>query len=211
VRYGTAGRRRAAQHGGDTSNQKKVVTMRPVRILIVAVALIAAAGAGWLLAGGGYRSGDDDNRPAASPTVTQAPQAPPQAAPALDPAPQDPANVPETTRPAPRPRIFGFGSEPVYPREGGFWRLPPGPGQAYLITDAQHATKVEFLLAPTGTGNGGRAVSLGVDSNGGNGYTARWSYDDQPLLAHLIVRATGPGGSAEQTVGIYHPDPTAQP
>jgi hypothetical protein len=206
VRYGTARRRRTAQHRGDTSNQKKVVTMRPVRILIVAVALIAAAGAGWLLAGGGYRSGYDDNRPAASPTVTQAPQAPPQAAPALDPAPQDPANVPETTRPAPRPRIFGFGSEPVYPREGGFWRLPPGPGQAYLITDAQHATKVEFLLAPTGTGNGGRAVSLGVDSNGGNGYTARWSYDDQPLLAHLIVRATGPGGTTDKVVGVYHPE-----
>jgi hypothetical protein len=205
VRYGTARRCRTAQHGGDTSNQKKVVTMRPVRILIVAVALIAVAGAGWLLAGNGYRGGYGYNQPAASPTVTQAPQAAPQAAP-LDPAPEDPADAPETTQPAPRPRIFGFGSEPVYPQEGGFWRLPPGPGQAYLITDAEHATRVEFLLAPTGTGNGGRAVSLGVDSNGGNGYTARWSYDDQPLLAHLIVRATGPGGSTDKVVGVYHPE-----
>jgi len=179
--------------------------MRPVRILIVAAALIAVAGAGWLLAGNGYRGGYGYNQPAASPTVTQAPQAAPQAAP-LDPAPEDPADAPETTQPAPRPRIFGFGSEPVYPQEGGFWRLPPGPGQAYLITDAEHATRVEFLLAPTGTGNGGRAVSLGVDSNGGNGYTARWSYDDQPLLAHLIVRATGPGGSTDKVVGVYHPE-----
>jgi len=49
--------------------------MRPVRILIVAVALIAVAGAGWLLAGNGYRGGYGYNQPAASPTVTQAPQA----------------------------------------------------------------------------------------------------------------------------------------
>jgi hypothetical protein len=201
VRHGTARRCRTAQHGGDTSNQKKVVTMRPVRILLVAVGLIAVAGAGWLLAGGnGYGGGYGANRPAASPTVTQAPQA----APSLDPAPLDPAAAPETTQPAPRPRIFGFGSEPVYPQEGGFWRLPPGPGQAYLITDAQHATKVEFLLAPTGTGNGGRAVSLGVDRDGRDAYTARWSYDDQPLLAHLIVRATGPGGTTDKVVGVYH-------
>jgi hypothetical protein len=49
------------------------------------------------------------------------------------------------------------------------------------ITDAQHATKVEFLLAPTGTGNGSRAVSLGV-------------------------RATGPGGTTDKVVGVYHPE-----
>ena len=54
--------------------------MRPVRILIVAVALIAVAGAGWLLAGNGSRGGYGYNQPAASPTVSQAPQAAPQAA-----------------------------------------------------------------------------------------------------------------------------------
>jgi hypothetical protein len=210
VRYGTARGCRTAQHGGDTSNQKKVVTVRPVRILVVAVALLAVAGAGWLLAGNGYRGGYGDNQPAASPTVTQAPQAAPQAAP-LDPAPQDPANAPETTQPAPRPRIFGFGSEPVYPQEGGFWQLPVGPGLAILITDAEHATKVEFLLTPTGTGTAGNARSLGVDRDGRDGYTARWQYSNQPLLAHLTVRATGPGGTAEEVVGIYHPDPTEQP
>ena len=128
-----------------------------------------------------------------------------------DPAPENPTNPPEVTQPAPRPRIVGFGSEPVYPREGGFWQLPPGPGEAYLITDAEHATKVEFLLSPTGTGTGDLAVSLGVDRNGRDGYTARWRYDDQPLLAHLTVRATGPGGTTDKVVGIYHPDSTEQP
>ena len=65
--------------------------------------------------------------------------------------------------------------------------------------------------APTGTGTGDLAVSLGVDRNGRDGYTARWRYDDQPLLAHLTVRATGPGGTTDKVVGIYHPDPTEQP
>jgi hypothetical protein len=196
-----AGQRRA-QHGGDTSNREKVVTMRPVRILLVAIALVAAGIAGWALArGDGYRSGAD-------PAATEAP------APA-DPAPTPQApmvrdDAPGTTQPAPRPRIFGFGSEPVYPEEGGFWQLPPGPGLAILVTNARYATRVEFLLTPTGTGTAAHAVSLGVDTDGRDGYTARWHFKDQPLLAHLTVRATGPGGVAEHTVGVYHPDPAEQ-
>jgi hypothetical protein len=185
--------------------------MRPVRILLVAVALLAVAATGWALAGGGgyrYRYGTSE----ATPTPTT--QTPPQAEPAapVDPAPQDPTGgtPSDTTAPAPRPRIFGFGSEPVYPQEGGFWQLPAGPGLAILITDASYANKVEFLLTPTGTGAAGHAVSLGVDTNGRDGYTARWRYGDKPLLAHLTVRATGPGGTAEEVVGIYHPDPAEQ-
>lgn len=43
-----------------------------------------------------------------------------------------------------------------------------------------------------------------------DGYMVRWRHQDQPLLAHLTVRATGPGGTAEKVVG-YHADPVAQP
>jgi hypothetical protein len=215
VRYDTAGRGRSAQHGDDTSNPKKVVTMRPVRILLAAVALIAVGLTGWALT-----TGDGYTRPGAEPAVADpaVTQAPPQAEPAApaDPAPQgqtgsggDPPSA--TTQPAPRPRILGFGSEPVFGSDGGFWQLPAGSGEAILITDAQHATRVEFLLTPTGTGVGGQAVSLGVDTNGRDAYTARWKYADQPLLAHLTVRATGPGGTTEKVVGVYHPDPVQQP
>jgi hypothetical protein len=205
VRHGTAGRCRPAQHGGDTGNQKVVTMTRPIRILLVAVALPAAAIAGWAFGNGG----GDDTRSAAN---TTAPAAEPRAigrggptAASLDPAP-DASATPPTTRPAPRPRILGFGSEPVYPQDGGFWQLPPGPGEAVLITDTRHATKVEFLLTPTGTGPAGQGVSLGVDTDGSDGYTARWRYPDQPLLAHLVVRATGPGGATDKVVGVYHPD-----
>jgi hypothetical protein len=173
--------------------------MRPVRILLVAVALLAVALTGWAL---GARGGYDQTGGGPDPT-----SAPPQAAP-TDPDGDTPAgDPPGTTQPAPRPRILGFGSEPVFPREGGFWRLPPGAGQAVLVTDARHATKVEFLLAPTGTGGGDLGVRIGSDSNGRDGWLAIWRYKDQPLLAHLTVRATGPGGTAEHTVGVYHPAP----
>jgi hypothetical protein len=206
VRHGTAGPCRPAQHGGDTGNQKKVVTMtRPVRILLVAVGLLAAAVAGWAFGNGG-----GDTRTAAATTAQAAEaraagQGEPTAV-SLDPAP-DASATPPTTQPAPRPRIFGFGSEPVYPQAGGFWQLPPGPGEAVLVTDARYATKVEFLLTPTGTGAAGQSVLLGVDTDGSDAYTARWRYRDQSLLAHLVVRATGPGGSTDTIVGVYHPDP----
>ena len=182
--------------------------MRPVRILLILVALFAVAVTGWALAGGdGYRYGTSE---ATTPTT----QAPPQAVPAaIDPAPQDPngGTPSDTTTPAPGPRIVGFGSEPVLPREGGFWRLPSGAGTLSLVTDAPNATKVEFLLTPTGTGVGDLGVRIGQDTNGRDGWWVNWHYPDEPLLAHLTVRATGPGGTAEKVVGIYHPDPTEQP
>ena len=165
--------------------------MRPVRILLIGVALFAVAVTGWALAGGdGYRYGTSE----ATPTPTT--QAPPRA---------------DTTTPAPRPRIVGFGSEPVLPQEGGFWRLPSGAGILTLITDAPNATKVEFLLTPTGTNVGDLGVRIGQDTNGRDGWWVNWTYRDKPLLAHLTVRATGPGGTAEEVIGIYHPDPAEQP
>jgi hypothetical protein len=190
--------------------------MRPVRILLVVLALVAVGLAGWAL---GNR--DTDRQPAADATATtSAPARVATPAAPSDPAPKGQApsatgkpsggTAPPATD-SPRPRIFGFGSEPVYPQKGGVWQLPAGPGQAVLITDAQHATKVEFLLTPTGTGTADQAVTLGVDTDGRDAYVAHWRYGDQPLLAHLTVRATGPGGMAEHTVQVYHPDPEQAP
>ena len=189
--------------------------MRPVRILLVAIALLAVGLTGWALGTGDgyrYRYGDSETTPD---TTTQAPA---QAQPAtpVDPAPEDPTDPvggtpSDSSAPAPRPRIVGFGSEPVLPQEGGFWRLPAQAGILTLVTSAPNATKVEFLLTPTGTNVGDLAVRIGQDTNGRDGWLVNWHYKNEPLLAHLTVRATGPGGTAEQTVGIYHPDPTEQP
>ena len=187
---------------GDTSNPKKVVTMRPVRILLVVVALLAVGLAGWAFGtrGGGYATPD------ASPSVTTAaPQGEPAAAPAPAPEP------PDTTQPAPRPRIVGFGSEPVLPKDGTFWKLSPGPGLVTFVLDAQHATRVELWLTPTGTGVSDLSRKIGQDSDGRDGWLFNWNYPSEPILGHLTVRAIGPGGTAEKTVGITTPTPASSP
>jgi hypothetical protein len=190
--------------------------MRPVRILLVAIALLAVGATGWAFGtrGGGYSAPD------ASPSATTAAlQGEPAAAPA--PAPGDPAprvaTIPDdpspsgtpadATQPAPRPRIVGFGSEPVLPKEGVFWRLSPGAGLVTFVLDAQHATRVEFWLTPTGSAVSDLSRKIGQDTNGRDGWLFNWHYPNEPVLGHLTVRATGPGGTAERTVGVYHPDP----
>jgi hypothetical protein len=194
--------------------------MRLVRPLLIAVAVVAVGLAGFALGNRDeYAQSDDRTAATVVPTPTPTQAAPgdqatgsPQAPGGNQPGHNDTAGSPApTTQPAPKPRIFGFGSEPVLPREGGFWQLPTGAGTLTLVTDAEHASKVEFLLTPTGTGVADLAVRIGQDTNGRDGYLVNWSYKDQPLLAHLTVRATGPGGTAEKVVGIAHPDPQEQP
>src|SRR4249920_2546640 len=112
--------------------------MRPVRILLVAIALLAVGLTGWAFGtrGGGYSA------PEVSPTATTAaPQGEPVAAPAPAPAPVDDAPAApraggtpdDTAPPAQRPRILGFGSEPVLPTEGAFWQLPSGAGLLTMV------------------------------------------------------------------------------
>ena len=178
--------------------------MRPVRILLIVVALVAVAVTGWALPGGdGYRYGTSAATPI--PTTQALPQAEPAAP--LAPAPQDPTGP---TQPAPRPRILTIGSEPVYPSDGSFWQLPPGPGLALLWADARNATKVEFLLTPTANDADDLVGPLAVDRTGRDGWWGRWSYEDRALTAHLTVRATGPGGTVERSVGVYHAAPEQQ-
>jgi hypothetical protein len=182
--------------------------MRPVRILLVAVSVIAVAVAGWALAGGdGYRYGTSEA------TTAPTPQAQPAAP--VEPAPQDPSGPggtpSDTTQPAPQPRITGFGSEPVLPEEGTFWRLSPGAGLVTFVLDAQHATRVEFWLTPTGTGVSDLSRKIGQDTNGRDGWWFNWHYPNEPILGHLTVKAVGPGGTDEETVGVYHPDSTELP
>jgi hypothetical protein len=187
--------------------------MRLVRILLVVLAVVAVGLAGWAL---GARDAYDAPATADAAPAASAPAEPAVTTPAPPPREQatpDPTTPDPTTRPAPappRPRIVGFGSEPVLPKEGTFWRLSPGAGLVTFVLDAQHATRVEFWLTPTGSSVSDLSRKIGQDTNGRDGWLFNWHYPDEPILGHLTVRATGPGGTAEQTVGVYHPD-TEQP
>ena len=81
---------------------------------------------------------------------------------------------------------------------------------------AQHGpglTAHRHRPAPAGTAVSDQAVWLGENRNGRNGSTARWRYTEEVPLAHLIVQATGPGGTAEEFYPITNNggmDPTEE-
>jgi hypothetical protein len=110
--------------------------------------------------------------------------------------------------PAPAPRILSVTTIPTLPTEGGLLRLPAGAGTLVFWVQAVNTQKVRFYLSPTGTNTSSRL--LGEDTNGRDGWTLAWHYQDEALLAHLTAKATGPGGtSPEGVLGLYHPEPNS--
>ncbi|HSO55850.1 MAG TPA: hypothetical protein VL330_24610 [Actinomycetes bacterium] len=159
--------------------------MRPVRTIATAflVASLAVAGCG--------RSQPD---PPTTPTVEP---------PAIT-TPRVPAPVP-----TPRPRILSVTTTPTLERDGPWLRLPAA-GTVIFRVRAANTTAVRFTLTPTGTNTADLTKLLGEDTNGRDGWTLAWQYQDRPLLAHLTVKAVGPGGTSPDTVlGLYHPDPVS--
>ena len=53
---------------------------------------------------------------------------------------------------------------------------------------------------------------IGQDTNGRDGWSLAWRYQDEPLLAHLTVAAVGANGTDSPwvTLGLHHPDPVAR-
>jgi len=121
-----------------------------------------------------------------------------------------PAGSPAATgRPAPLTPVIGrVWTTPRLPCDAGWCTLSPPVGTVTFHAAVSGATSVEFLLVPTGTQTADYATSIGVDLNGRDGWTARYTYADEPLLSHLTVVARGPGGRADKLpFNLYHPDP----
>jgi hypothetical protein len=113
-----------------------------------------------------------------------------------------------TTQPT-GPHTLSVTTIPVLPREGGFLRLPGGADTVtFRVQTVNNTQRVRFLLSPTGTDTSARL--LGEDTYGGDGWTLAWRYPDEPLTAHLTVRAIGSGGtSPDMVLGLYHPEPNS--
>jgi hypothetical protein len=111
--------------------------------------------------------------------------------------------------PEPAPRILSVTTSPTLPKVGGFLRLPAGAGKVlFRVQTVNNTQRVRFYLSPTGTDTSARL--LGEDTIGGDGWTLAWRYRDEPLTAHLTVRAVGSGGTSPDTVlGLYHPEPSS--
>jgi hypothetical protein len=116
--------------------------------------------------------------------------------------------VPGTSAPGQpaRPVIGRVWTTPQLPCDASACTLSPAVGTVTFHAEVSGATRVEFLLVPTGTGTAGYGRSIGVDRDGRDGWTAGYSYLDEPLLAHLSVVARGPGGTADTLpFNVFHP------
>jgi hypothetical protein len=63
------------------------------------------------------------------------------------------------------------------------------------------------MLVPAGTGNRPHAKLLGVDRSSENGerWSVSWRYPDQSFHGHLLIQASGRGGTVEHDgVAVYH-------
>ena len=90
--------------------------------------------------------------------------------------------------------------------EGGWLELPKGRARSSCRSTP---------ATPSGSGSPspdrdrdrpyGRV--LGEDRTPADGFRLLWRYPNEPLLAHLGIQATGPDGTAEETLDIVHPEP----
>jgi hypothetical protein len=157
----------------------------------------------------GACGGDDD-----AATTTHAPTtsttAEPTTSTTVEPTTSD--NQPTTTATtasAAAPVIHEVKIDPALPRDGFFYTLPAGTGQVRLMTAADNADRVSYLLVPTGTNVRGLEELIGEastsDVDGRSWWVYDWAYPDEAILAHLVVEASSSGGTAEQTpFGFYH-------
>ncbi len=115
--------------------------------------------------------------------------------------------VPITFSPhAAKPQIDSVRVTSGQPIKDGWLTLPAGTGRVVLDVRTAHADHVRVYLTPTGTGTAplAKLIAEGTPVNGR--CTVSWNYPDQPLLAHLTVDASGPGGStAVLPFNVFHP------
>ena len=80
-----------------------------------------------------------------------------------------------------------------------------GSGTFRVRVGATGAQEVRFLLVPSGTGGRPHAKLLGVDAQGGDGWSLAWRYPDEATLGHLLIQVSGPGGTVEhEGIAILH-------
>ena len=109
--------------------------------------------------------------------------------------------------PAPsQPEVVQVTPIPLLKDVNGWWRLPDGAGSVGFTATVRGADQVRFYLVPTGTNTWPQRRLLPNDAYMGHPYTARLDYRDEQLSGHLVVVATGPGGTVEYVAhNLYHP------
>jgi hypothetical protein len=107
--------------------------------------------------------------------------------------------------PTPAPRVLAVTTSPTLRDVGGWLELPKGPGTVRFTVRASNTDRVRFVLTPTGTETAPYAKLLGEDHDARDGFTLTWNYGaGDAASAHLTVQATGPGGTVDHHINIFH-------
>jgi len=105
-----------------------------------------------------------------------------------------------------KPQILGVVTDP---RPAASSRLVTLTGSGTLTVSVKGFAidELRVLLVPAGTGNRPHAKLLGVDRSSENGerWSVSWRYPDQSFHGHLLIQASGRGGTVEHDgVAVYH-------
>lgn len=94
------------------------------------------------------------------------------------------------------PQIIEVKTSP-YPIIHNWVTLPRGPGKLKIDVIAKNTKKVQFWIAPTGTGTWKYRKLIGEDTDGRDGWSIEWKYGSELLLNHIIIVAINPKGTGE--------------
>jgi hypothetical protein len=109
------------------------------------------------------------------------------------------------TVPTPAPRVLSVTTSPTLRDVEGWLELPKGPGTVRFTVRASNTDRVRFVLTPTGTETAPYGKLLGEDYDARDGFTLTWNYGaGDAASAHLTVQATGPGGTVDHVINIFH-------
>jgi hypothetical protein len=175
--------------------------MRAFQTFLVIIALVAVAVAGWALGSrGGY------GQSGAGPVASGDPSPPARQDSGQDRVGRGGGDKPSgntepASRPASKPEIRSIWTVPATLHIGQALHLPPGPARVTFRFDIANATRAQFWRAH-GTTVDKTAIWLGEDSYTPNGWSVGLRYGDEGFTDNLIIRASGPGGTTEEFVGI---------
>ena len=105
-----------------------------------------------------------------------------------------------------KPQILGVVTDP---RPTGSSQLVTLTGSGTLTVSVKGFAidELRVLLVPSGTGTRPHATLLGVDRTSENGerWSVAWRYPNQPVHGHLLIQASGRGGTVEHDrIAVYH-------
>src|SRR5215207_4280379 len=97
-----------------------------------------------------------------------------------------------------KPQILGVVTDPRPAASSQLVTLT-GSGTLTVSVKGFAIEELRVLLVPSGTGGRPHAKLLGVDrsSEDGERWSVSWRYPDQPIHGHLLIQASGRGGTVE--------------